>query len=206
MIDNLSFNQISPETVLLVLVGLVLLSIFITFILPAILKQEKLRFSIIYSFSIVRKNFALSASLIIIVILIGAVGYYYYTITRPIVISAADFKIEEQSSLDELKHSSMKSRYEAQIFLIDIRTQKDFFDSHLFGSFNVPIEYSESQNIEPFRDRIVAVYSWKDKYDEGYSVAKFIKDKNVTKKVYLISDGFEGLMEVGIDTETGIPD
>ena len=206
MIDNLSFNQISPETVLLVLVGLVLLSIFITFILPAILKQEKLRFSIIYSFSIVRKNFALSASLIIIVILIGAVGYYYYTITRPIVISAADFKIEEQSSLDELKHSSMKSRYEAQIFLIDIRTQKDFFDSHLFGSFNVPIEYSESQNIEPFRDRIVAVYSWKDKYDEGYSVAKFIKDKNVTKKVYLISDGFEGLMEVGIDTETGITD
>ena len=205
MLDNLSFNQISPETVLLVLVGLVLLSIFITFILPAILKQEKLRFSIVYSFSIIRKNFALSASLIIIVISIGAVGYYYYTITRPTIISVDEFQTAEEASLDEIKKlDSLETYLNSDLFMLDTRDPFTFFQEHIAKSFSISLEYAENDDISFLDGKRVIVFSTQDNFDEANTVANSIMRRGDAKKVYVLREGYEGLKEAGFDLKRGV--
>lgn len=199
------FSQINPDSVLTLLVGLVLLTIFLVFILPAILRQEKLRFSITYSFSTIRKNFVLSASLIIIVIAIGAVGYFYYSITRPTIVSVDEFQTAEETSLDEIKKlDSLETYLNSDLLMIDTRDPFDFYQEHIAKSFNMRPNYAENDDITFLDGKRVIVFSTQDNFDEANTVANSIMRRGDAKKVYVLREGYEGLKEAGFDLKRGV--
>ena len=205
MIDIFSFNQITPEQIIVVLVGLISLTIIATFILPVILRAEKLSFAIAYSFKKVRKNLVWSVTVAVVVgVLLGGSIFYYFA-SLPTVVTAAEFKNSESEALKQLESiTTFEVQEKGSIYLIDTRSYLDFFNFHVGGSFNAPPKKFDPSKFEP--DKKVAFYSSKDEFDEAYRLARSLKlekPKNLFLKVYVIEDGFEGLREAGIELRSG---
>ena len=205
MIDIFNFNQITPEQIIVVLVGLVLLTIIAVFILPVILRAEKLSFTISYSFKKIRKNLVWSVTVAVVVgVLLGGSIFYYFA-SLPTVITAAEFKNAESEALKQLESiRTLEVQEKGSIYLMDTRSHLDYFNSHVGGSFNASPKKFDPSKFEP--DNSVAFYSSKDEFDEAYRMARSLKlekPKNLFLKVYVIKNGFEGLREAGIEIRSG---
>ena len=205
MIDIFSINQITPEQIIVVLVGLVFLTIIAAFILPAILRVEKLSFAIFYSLKKVRKNLAWSVTVAVVVgVLLGGSIFYYFA-SLPTVVTAAEFKNAESEALKQLESiTTFEVQEKGSIYLMDTRSHLDYFNSHVGGSFNASPKKFDPSKFEP--DNSVAFYSSKDEFDEAYRMARSLKlekPKNLFLKVYVIKNGFEGLREAGIEIRSG---
>ncbi len=204
MFDSSDFAQITAGPVFAILVGLVLLTFIATFVFPLILKAKKVRFNVVYVSKKVRNHLTLVIALVSILVIVVAGGYYFYTTTRPTVVSAEKFKEVEEASLNDLKSTTSFEAFEkSELLLIDVRESSEFYKGHIAKSFNLPASDAGSKNLKALEGRRAAVFSWRDKYDEAYSVAKTIKDRDVAEKVYVVREGFEGLKEAGFEVKVG---
>ena len=200
MIDIFNFNQITPEQIIVVLVGLVLLTIIAVFILPVILRAEKLSFTISYSFKKIRKNLVWSVTVAVVVgVLLGGSIFYYFA-SLPTVITAAEFKKSEAEILKEIEgKSTFEVVQKGDIYIIDMRGNLDFVNGHLAGSVNIQGE--DLENTRDIKSKILVLYSSADNYDQVYQAGrnfKLAKFDNLFTKVYVIEDGYEGVQDSGL--------
>jgi rhodanese-related sulfurtransferase len=204
MLNSSDFAQMTAGPVFAILVGLVLLTFVVTFVLPLILKASKVRFNVVYLSKKVGGHLTLVIALVSILVIVVAGGYYFYMTSRPTVVSAEKFKEVEETSLSDLKSTTSFEAYKnSDLLLIDVRSGLDFYNGHIAKSFNLPASAAESRNLTPLEGRRVAVFSWRDRYDEAYSAAKTIKNRDVAEKVYVVQEGFEGLKEAGFEVKVG---
>lgn len=204
MFDSSDFAQITAGPIFAILIGLVLLTFIATFVFPLILKAKKVRFNVVYVSKKVRNHLTLVIALVSILVIVIAGGYYLYTVSRPTVVSAEKFKEVEEASLNDLKSTTSFEAFEkSELLLIDVRDPSEFYNGHIAKSFNLPASDAGSRDLKPLEGRRVAVFSWRNNYDEAYSAAETIKDRDVAEKVYVVREGFEGLKETGFEEKVG---
>lgn len=205
MIEIGNLVQIRPEHLFIFLFGLVLLTIIFTFVLPPILGSQKLKFGFSYKFKLIKKHAVLSATLtgIILVALVGS--YLWYLSTRPQVISSDNFRRVESATLKSIEDSKLYAVItDGELLLFDVRSEEEFFKSHINNSFSVPIEEIENSRALIFLgDRKVAFYSSENDFDSAKKAAFYVFNNFETRKIYIIKDGYENLSSSGFTLYAG---
>lgn len=197
--------SIAPEQIFIVFFGLILLTVFVTFLLPPLLSAGRSSASFIDSFRKVKKHFLLTLFLVVLAVVVLGGSAFLYFASLPTVITAEDFKNTESEILKEIE--TMRTEEVVQkgdIYLIDIRNNFDFVNSHLAGSVN--IQSDDLRLIDDIQAEKLVLYSSKDNFDTVYQEGRNIKlahYNNFFTTVYVIEDGFEGLQNAEIKTSAG---
>ena len=156
-------------------------------------------------------------SLVVLIFILIAIfaSYVYYSFSQPVrVVSAAQFKLEKGSQVKELQQKGLSGWQEAGVYLLDIRTRDEYTADHLIGSESLPANIASKEKY-PMKNVDVVVYSTGSRFDEARQTADAIakngkslkrRDRAQFGKIYIISDGFEGLKGAGLATEAGIWD
>ena len=199
-----NFVQIRPDQLLIVLFGLVLLTIIVTFVLPPILGSQKLTVGFSYRFKLIKKHAVLSATLAGIILVTLSGSYLWYLSTRPQVISSDRFRTVESEPLKFIEDSSLYNVVtEGELLLIDVRPEKEFLKAHIHNSISVPADDFESNRSVKFTEgRRVAVYSIEADFENAEKVGYYIFNNFEPDKVYIINDGYESL-STGFTLYTG---
>ena len=205
MENIIAIAQNAPQNLLVVFLILVVLTIFATFLLPIFLKSEKLRFNTSYLFKKIKENKAVALVVLGVIVAIFVGAFYWYLTTRPIVISAENFNRREAKSLEYIDSNIIYDIVtEGDLMLIDARSEKVFFKSHVTKSFNVPPDGLEQNRVLlQVKGKKAAVFAGESEFKRAMQVAVYIKGNVTDKKVYVIKDGYEGMKEVGFTLEKG---
>lgn len=150
---------------------------------------------------------------ILILLIVGGVGFYIFKAnTAPILyLNAEQTNNRESSKLKELQAKGFKNFQTIGVYLLDIRSRKDFAASHLKGSTSQPAE-SAAVLTYPLEKVDIIVYSTEKDSESAKKVGEQILKngekvkstyKNPVGQVIVVTDGFEGLKSLGLETEKG---
>ena len=136
-----------------------------------------------------------------VLVILGSVSWFYFQ-SKPETMSASTFVKREAKSLTYLVENEI---YDiilySDLYLIDLRSDEHFRDKHIKGSFNIPMsEFREGVNLP--ENKRVAVYYTTDNFEDAAEASDVI-NKQIEAKVYLIEDGYEGMVNQGLKTESG---
>ena len=200
-----NFVQIRPDQLLIVLFGLVLLTIIVTFVLPPILGSQKLTVGFSYRFKLIKKHAVLSATLAGIILVTLAGSYLWYLSTKPQVISSDRFRSVESEPLKFIEDSKLYNVVtEGELLLIDVRPEKEFLKVHINNSISMPFDdFENNRSLNFTNDRRVAVYSFEADFENAKKVAFHIFNNFEPNKVYIINDGYENLSSTGFTLYAG---
>jgi len=211
MLPAAIFENIQGSMVI-ILVGLAILTIFLTFILPIFFRTEKIRFALPYFFKKVRKNTPLSLFLASVVIISVTGIYYIYTSRQQVrILSAAQFKEQHSEAIKLIQEKGLGASSEAKLYLLDIRSRDDYAKDHLVGSASEPAQKAIS-TVYPIEKIDLVIYSKDSEFSQARQIADSVKRngelakddyKDKMGKIYVVKDGFEGLKNAGLATETG---
>ena len=141
------------------------------------------------------------AAVVLFLLAIG-LGFFIYFQSRPETILAKNFVRREAGNLAYIEENEAYSIIlNSDLYLIDLRSERHFEDRHIKGSFNIQPDRLEKGVTLP-EDRKVAVYSSFGDVETAKSAGETI-NKEIKAKVYIIEDGYEGLKNQGLNTETG---
>ncbi|MEX0617089.1 MAG: rhodanese-like domain-containing protein [Candidatus Woykebacteria bacterium] len=205
MIKIGNFAQIAPEQIFVFLVGLVFLSIFVTFIIPLFLKSDKLRFNFTYFTKRLGKHPVWSVSAVVFVVVILGGTYIWYLSTLPQVVSADSFKKTEDAQLVFIEKSTVyQLTQNGGLFLVDTRPKEEFYKGHVQNSLNIPVTELENSRLLVFlKGKKVALYGSKDDLDEVKKAANELRKTLETEKIYVIEGGHESLVDSGFSVYAG---
>lgn len=158
-----------------------------------------------------RATIQVSLAILIGLAMVGASYLAYDFFFQPVrIVRAAQFKFEKGKDIKELQQRKLGSTQKSEVALVDIRSRSEYAIEHLKGSASLPAELVVKRNLKVNLD--IAVYSSADEFEEARRVAEAIrknaestqnKYKEKIGKIYVISDGYEGLKNAGLITESG---
>ncbi len=201
-------NLLKNEPVFLVLLTLVAVSLALVFFLlvlpPSALKK-------------IRRNLKIVAlAFLIPLLLVGS--YFLYQVYQEgrlvKILSAAEFKEKKFESIQLIQREGLSGSERAKLYLLDIRSREDYAREHLVGSASLPADRA-TKEMYPIEETDLAIYSVNSEFGKARRVADAIKENGDSikykyqekiGKIYVISDGFEGLKNAGLATESGVWD
>ena len=129
------------------------------------------------------------------------------------VVTASELKNQYSQELSLLANKGLGYSDKAGVYLLDIRSRDDYNLEHLKGSSSKPAEKAV-KNVYPQKNQLVIV-ARESEMKTAREVAEAIKAKEGGSpvvggksfgKIYIITDGYEGLKKAGLETEVGIWD
>ena len=128
-------------------------------------------------------------------------------------VSAWQIKLEQEGKIKRLQKGGLGAWQEAKTYLLDVRNRAIFEKEHLVGSQSLPADRAITETY-PIQDVPIIVYSDKSSFDEAKKVAEAIVKNGASSKgaaknpgrIYVVKDGFEGLKNAGLVTESGVWD
>ena len=128
-------------------------------------------------------------------------------------MTASELKNQYSQELSLLQNKGLGYSDKAGIYLLDIRSRDDYNLEHFKGSSSTPAERA-IKNVYPQLNQIIIVAKASE-INKAREVASAIKAKEGDRvvsgsesfgKIYIITDGYEGLKKAGLETEVGIWD
>lgn len=205
MPDFSSYIDVGSQNFLIILAIIVGATALAFFILPILTKSKNFRVSAAISFKRIKENPVTSLVTIFLVVMILGGGYLFYLQGRPQIVSVGELNSTEGESLDyiqgeELDYFIIRN---SDMYILDVRSEKDYTEEHVKGAFSVPIE-EVRQGFSLPTDRKITVYSSEDNLGEAREAANIFQGQ-VKVKVYVVKGGFENLKSQGLETEEGPP-
>ena len=196
---------------LIALLALVGASLVILFLAPAFFNLlKKTKFPARFSFIKRHPKRSLAFIIVILVAIFGA--YVYYSFSQPVrIVFAGQLRIERLNALKQVQSDDATVSDNSGIYLLDIRSRKEYAVEHLKQSDNKPADRNAA-GMAPLDGVDLVIYSTGSRFTEARRVADVIKKHEAllkgkyTKKpgkVYIVRDGFEGLKKAGLATESG---
>lgn len=127
----------------------------------------------------------------------------YYIFFQPVrLVSAVELVKREKENIETLQAQKSTRDLlivsEKQSFIMyDLRNKDDYSKSRLKGTGNLPSENIDENLLKINKDKVV-VFSSKENLREAKNVASLLARQKI-KRVYVVKDGYEGLVEAGLE-------
>ena len=208
MIELGNFS-INPQIIVVFVFGLILITIFITFLLPGVMGLKKTVEGVFIG-RLVReaawfKRYRLFIGIVAIILVVVSVGsYLFYLQGRPQIVTASQFKEREEDSINYIqKNEDYFIIKNSEMYILDIRNEEEYTQKHIKGAFSVPFDKIE-EGFSFAKNKKIAVYTSGDKFWEARQAADIINSQ-VDEKVYVVKGGFEGLKNERLESVEGAP-
>ncbi len=204
---------LSSQNLLFFLAGLLIVTVLVSALFPLATKFLGSSSARILShdlgklYRLLKKNPLPTAAVFSFLVVFLAAGYFFYLSYQPLrTVSAAQIVRERSAKLRQVQETF--DYLKAGIYLVDVRDREAFAKDRLAGSVNIP-ETAASIEVLAIPKTDIFVYGEKGKFALAKKIAEVLQKKRENYenlgKIYLVKDGYEGLVKAGLEVETGEP-